>query len=64
MPKDIKKRAMETASDNEIDGFMASDPWLDGFMKRNNFSLWQRTNMTTLSDDKLLDPAFQFMKFL
>ncbi|KAG3044337.1 hypothetical protein PC121_g21970 [Phytophthora cactorum] len=46
------------------DGFMASPHWITGFMRRYGLSLRRRTNMTTLSDDKLVDRAVSYMTFL
>ncbi|KAG2790045.1 hypothetical protein Pcac1_g852 [Phytophthora cactorum] len=46
------------------DGFMASPHWITGFMRRYGLSLRRRTNLTTLSDDKLVDRAVSYMTFL
>lgn len=44
--------------------FVASDKWVDCFLKRNKLSIWRRTNLTTLSDDELVARAFSLMQYL
>ncbi|POM69149.1 Hypothetical protein PHPALM_14598 [Phytophthora palmivora] len=44
--------------------FTASTHWITGFMRRHGLSLRRRTNLTTLSDDKLADRAVSYMTFL
>ncbi|KAG4055305.1 hypothetical protein PC123_g9608 [Phytophthora cactorum] len=44
--------------------FAASDAWVTAFMQRNNLSLRRRTNLTTLTDEVLVDRAVSFMQFL
>ncbi|OWZ20243.1 hypothetical protein PHMEG_0005362 [Phytophthora megakarya] len=47
-----------------IRSFQASSHWVSNFMKRNDLSLRRRTNLTTLSDDQLVDRAVSYMRFL
>ncbi|GMF40927.1 unnamed protein product [Phytophthora lilii] len=44
--------------------FVASDPWINNFMSPNNLSLRRRTNLTTLTDDVLVERAVSYMRFL
>ncbi|ETL87371.1 hypothetical protein L917_13415 [Phytophthora nicotianae] len=37
--------------------FVASDPWINNFMSRNNLPLRERTNLMTLTDDVLIERA-------
>lgn len=62
--KQVMEWALQTAQENGIEGFKASNNWLDNFFKRVGLSLRRRTNLTTLDDDVLLDRAFQYMKYL
>ena len=48
----------------EDESFEASPKWVTSFMKRHNFSLRSTTNLTTLTDDILLDRAYEYMKYL
>ena len=48
----------------EVKRFVASDKWIDCFMKRNDLSVRKRTNLTTLTDDVLVGRAVSFMDFL
>lgn len=61
---DVLRWARGIARENNIDNFKASDHWLHNFMQRNGLSLRKRTNLTTLDDNKLLNRAFEFMKYL
>jgi DDE superfamily endonuclease/Tc5 transposase DNA-binding domain len=58
-----ESRTEEEHEENPI-RFTASDPWVASFMARNGFSLRRRTNLTTLTDDVLVDRALSYMKFL
>ncbi|ETM40594.1 hypothetical protein L914_13502 [Phytophthora nicotianae] len=44
--------------------FVASDPWINNFMSRNNLPLRERTNLMTLTDDVLIERAVAYMQFL
>ncbi|POM57482.1 Hypothetical protein PHPALM_38002 [Phytophthora palmivora] len=44
--------------------FIASPHWTTSFMRHYGLSLRRRTNLTTLSDDTLIDRAVSYMKFL
>ncbi|RLN89908.1 hypothetical protein BBJ28_00025811, partial [Nothophytophthora sp. Chile5] len=44
--------------------FTASPHWITGFMRRYGLSHWRRTNLTMLSDDKLVERAVSYMTFL
>ena len=55
----IAKR--EGISDAE---FTASDGWMSAFLHRHRFSFRRVTNLCSLSDDQLLNRAFEYMKFL
>ncbi|POM57604.1 Hypothetical protein PHPALM_37860 [Phytophthora palmivora] len=50
--------------DSPVPSFQTSAHWVSNFMKRNDLSLRRRTNLTTLSDDQLVDRAVSYMKFL
>ncbi|ETO68144.1 hypothetical protein F444_15001, partial [Phytophthora nicotianae P1976] len=52
-------QASRTEKQHEDDPirFVASDPWVQGFMKRNCLTLRKRTNLTTLGDDELVERA-------
>ncbi|KAG6611416.1 Pogo transposable element with KRAB [Phytophthora cinnamomi] len=45
-------------------GFAASPHWITGFMRRYGLSLRRRTNLTTLTDETLVERAVSYMKFL
>ncbi|GMF43675.1 unnamed protein product [Phytophthora fragariaefolia] len=44
--------------------FVASDRWLNGFMRRYGLSLRRTTNLTVLTDDVLTDLAVSFLSSL
>ncbi|OWZ21105.1 hypothetical protein PHMEG_0004400 [Phytophthora megakarya] len=44
--------------------FVASDPWIQNFMNRNNLTLRKRTNLTTLTDEVLVSRAVSYMHYL
>ncbi|KAG2916214.1 hypothetical protein PC110_g4959 [Phytophthora cactorum] len=45
-------------------GFYASPNWISSFMAWYGLPLRRRTNLTTLSDDTLVDRAVSYMSFL
>jgi len=59
----ISDRAITLGEQNGID-IKASGRWIDGFMKRNGFSLRRTINFTNLSDDTLISRAINYMRFL
>lgn len=52
------------ALDAGLDAFKSSSHWVTNFMKRHGFSLRRMTNLTTLTDDQLLQHAVDYMKYL
>ncbi|GMF21158.1 unnamed protein product [Phytophthora lilii] len=44
--------------------FIASDRWVNGFMRRYGLSLRRTTNLTVLTDDVLTDRAVSFLSYL
>ncbi|GMF53416.1 unnamed protein product [Phytophthora fragariaefolia] len=44
--------------------FVASDRWVNGFMRRYGLSLRRTTNLTVLTDDVLTDRAESFLSYL
>ncbi|GMF12501.1 unnamed protein product [Phytophthora lilii] len=44
--------------------FVASDRWVNGFMRRYGLSLRRTTNLTVLTDDVLTDRAVSFLSYL
>lgn len=59
----ISDRAIQLASDNSIE-LLATGRWVDGFMKRNNFSLRHATNLTTITESQLIQRAVDYLKYL
>ncbi|KAE8885310.1 hypothetical protein PF005_g26093 [Phytophthora fragariae] len=55
---------MEEEQEEDPIRFVVSDSWVHNFMARNNLTLRKRTNLTTLTDDVLVDHVVAFMKFL
>ena len=55
---------MSLASDAEIGDFKASSTWCTLFMSRYKLSLRRTTNLTTLTDNQLIQQAVDHMKFL
>ncbi|KAG1688957.1 hypothetical protein DVH05_002943 [Phytophthora capsici] len=51
----------EEEHDDEPIRFVASDQWVQNFMARNNLTLRKRTNLTTLSDEVLVERAVSYM---
>jgi hypothetical protein len=60
----ISMRGKMLAADARLDDFKASRHWVTNFMRRNGFSLRRMTNLTTLTDDQLLQRAVDYMKYL
>ena len=60
----VRNLALDISKREGIVDFQASDGWLTKFMERNRFSFRRVTNLCALSDEKLLDRAFEYMKFL
>ncbi|POM72901.1 Hypothetical protein PHPALM_10316 [Phytophthora palmivora] len=56
--------SMEENGHEAASNFIASPHWTTSFMRRYGLSLRRRTNLTTLSDDKLINRAVSYMKFL
>lgn len=59
----ISDRAISLGEENNI-SIKGSGRWVDGFMKRNGLSLRRTTNLTTLSDDILVERAVCYMTYL
>ena len=55
---------MSLASDAEIGDFKESSTWCTLFMSRYKLSLRRTTNLTTLTDNQLIQRAVDYMKFL
>ncbi|GMF21049.1 unnamed protein product [Phytophthora fragariaefolia] len=57
----IADKAREIFKGMEADGtqFVASPAWVTMFMRRNDLSLRRHTNLTVLSDEKLIDRAMR-----
>ena len=51
------------AEENNI-ALMATGNWVTKFLRRNGFSLRRTTNLTTLTDDQLIQRAVDYMKYL
>ena len=62
----IADKAREIFEGIETDGtqFVASPAWVSKFMRRNDLSLRRHTNLTVLSDEKLIDRAVSYMQYL
>lgn len=60
----IAMRGKMLALDAGLDAFKSSSHWVTNFMKRHGFSLRRMTNLTTLTDDQLLQRAVDYMKYL
>jgi len=60
----IRERAQQMADEAQIEGFKGSGNWVTSFLKRNGFSLRRTTNLTTLTDDQLIQRAVDYMKYL
>jgi hypothetical protein len=56
--------ACQATANSNPGSFTTSPHWITGFMRRYGLSLHRRTNLTTLSDDKLIDCAVSNMTFL
>ncbi|ETI39825.1 hypothetical protein F443_14596, partial [Phytophthora nicotianae P1569] len=54
----------EEEHDDDPIRFVASDQWVQNFMTHNNLTLQKRTNVTTLSDEILVERAVSYMQFL
>ena len=59
----IADRARLLAEEHGIE-FRASNSWLDNFMLRHDFALRRTTNLTTLTDDQLIQRAVDYMTYL
>lgn len=59
----IAERALQLAQETGTD-LKASDKFVDGFLKRYNFSLRRAANLTTLTDEQVIVRAVSFMKYL
>ncbi|KAG1686755.1 hypothetical protein DVH05_005963 [Phytophthora capsici] len=51
----------EEEYDDEPIRFVASDQWVQNFTAHNNLTLRERTNLTTLSDEVLVERAVSYM---
>ncbi|KAG1695611.1 hypothetical protein DVH05_019352 [Phytophthora capsici] len=51
----------EEEHDGEPIRFVASDQWVQNFMARNNLTLRERTNLTTLLDEVLVERTVSYM---
>jgi hypothetical protein len=62
----VRHIALEIAKRENIneDEFKASDGWLTKFMERNRFSFRRVMNLALLSDETLLNRAFEYLKYL
>jgi hypothetical protein len=60
----IADRAMIIAEASNFTTFKASGRWVSEFMERHGLSLRRATNLTTLTDDVLLNRAVDFMAYL
>jgi hypothetical protein len=60
--REIIKQWAREMSPNQT--FRASESWMAGFFKRKSLFLRRVTNITTLSDDELIQRAVSYMKFL
>ena len=56
--------AAKLADEKGVQDFKASNSWISGFMKRYKLSLRRMTNLTTLSDEKLIERSVSYMQFL
>jgi hypothetical protein len=61
--KFISDRAQSLAEEYGIE-LRATGHWITGFMKRQGFSLRRTTNLTTLTNDQLIQRAIEYMKYL
>jgi hypothetical protein len=59
----IADRARQLAEEHELE-LNGSATWVTNFLKRNGFSLRRMTNLTTLTDDQLIQRAVDYMKYL
>lgn len=57
-------RARQLAQENNIEDFKASAIWLQGFFKRYHLSLRRTTNLTTLTNEQLVQRAVDYMTYL
>ena len=60
----VQAQAMSLARDAGIGDFKASSTWCTSFMSRFKLSLRRTTNLTTLTDNQLIQRAVDYMKFL
>lgn len=61
----VRERAKQMAEEAGLDeNFKASGNWVSSYLKRNGFSLRRTTNLTTLTDDQLIQRAVDYMKYL
>ena len=56
--------AAKLADEKGVQDFKASNSWISGFMKRYKLSLRRITNLSTLSDEKLIERSVSYMQFL
>jgi hypothetical protein len=61
----IRERAKQMAEEANIgEEFKASSHWATLYLRRNGFSLRRTTNLTTLTDDQLIQRAVDYMHYL
>jgi hypothetical protein len=61
----IRERAKQMAEEANIgEEFKASSHWATLYLRRNGFSLRRTTNLTTLTDDQLIQQAVDYVKYL
>ncbi|POM66033.1 Hypothetical protein PHPALM_18166 [Phytophthora palmivora] len=62
--QDLACHASLHTEDEAPSPFAASQHWVSNFMARYSLSLRRRTNLTTLSDEALVDRAVSYMRYL
>ena len=61
----IRERAKQMAEEANIgEEFKASSHWATLYLRQNGFSLRRTTNLTTLTDDQLIQRAVDYMHYL
>ena len=60
----VQAQATILAQGNNIDGFKASSTWCTSFMNRFKLSLRQMANLTTRTDDQLVQRTVDYMTYL
>ncbi|KAJ0391615.1 hypothetical protein ATCC90586_011182 [Pythium insidiosum] len=58
----IKNWALELAAELGVEGFCASNGWLDGFLSRHNFVIRKATNKTKLDQLEIVQRAVRFIR--